>query len=88
MPGVLNLYTFKIQDRDEREKERERECNVQLEMKQIYIYMRIKNMKHLWTELTYIYNTCTLKMKILLIYTKTYQNRYILCSCIEKDKYH
>ena len=23
MPGVLNLYTFKIQDRDEREKERE-----------------------------------------------------------------
>ena len=24
MPGVLNLYTFKIQDRDEREKERER----------------------------------------------------------------
>ena len=36
----------------------------------------------------YIYNTCTLKMKILLIYTKTYQNRYILCSCIEKDKYH
>ena len=24
-----------------------------------------------------IYNTCTLKMKILLIYTKTYQNRDI-----------
>lgn len=39
--------------------------------------MRIKNMKHLWADLTYMYNTCTLKMKILLIYTKTYQNRDI-----------
>lgn len=34
MPGVLNLYIFKIQDRDKRE----RKSNVQLEMKK-YIYL-------------------------------------------------
>ena len=50
-------------------------------------YMSIKNMKYLWTDLTYMCNTCILIMKILLRYTKEDQNRDIFYGHVLKDQY-